>query len=322
MKFIPSDQPKVSKAWRSIGRRTSAVTGSPRGASTPAHAIWNFAYSIGAAEVEIALRSVGLDPGVSATGLHADTNNRSAATWDVLERSAATSNRVQQPDGRVRLTAVLGRELAEAVMPVSRQAVAPVAESLARTLAARVTGPPSHVPSLPTNLSGDARSRGRDSTRRGERKVPAASRRATRTLIPPACRRCGVELDKASNADYCPGCFRERRHEQTQMLKAVGPVALARFRESGDPARRAATRAKIGTKIAIRNRERAAWDRDHDRPDPEVFRTEILPTLAEMPTSRIAAATGLSRNFVATIKSGKHVPHPLHWTKLRDLAAI
>ena len=94
MRFVPSDQPKVPVAWRSVGKRSSALTGSPRGASTPAHAIWNFAYSIGAAEVEISLRSVGLDPGISATGLHADTNNRSAATWDVLEAVRGSIDRL------------------------------------------------------------------------------------------------------------------------------------------------------------------------------------------------------------------------------------
>jgi hypothetical protein len=50
-----------------------------------------------------------------------------------------------------------------------------------------------------------------------------------------------------------------------------------------------------------------------------VFRTEILPKLKGVPASEIAAATGLSRNFAATIRSGKHVPHPRHWNVLRAL---
>jgi hypothetical protein len=50
-----------------------------------------------------------------------------------------------------------------------------------------------------------------------------------------------------------------------------------------------------------------------------VFRTEILPRLKEVQSSQIAAATGLSRNFAATIKSGRHQPHPRHWSVLREL---
>lgn len=103
------------------------------------------------------------------------------------------------------------------------------------------------------------------------------------------------------------------------MLKTAGPAALERFRESGDPARLAEARARIGRKVAETNRERAAWDREHTHQDPNLFMTEILPGLAEVTTSEIAAATGLSRNFAATIKSGKHIPHPRHWSVLRNL---
>jgi hypothetical protein len=51
-----------------------------------------------------------------------------------------------------------------------------------------------------------------------------------------------------------------------------------------------------------------------------VFRTEVLPKLVGVSTSKIALGTGLSRNFAATIKSGKHVPHPRHWAALRQLS--
>ena len=54
-------------------------------------------------------------------------------------------------------------------------------------------------------------------------------------------------------------------------------------------------------------------------PDPERFRTEILPLLGRVSTREIAAATGLSRNFAATIKSAKHVPHAMHWDLLRGV---
>jgi hypothetical protein len=123
VRFTAADEPKVPAAWRTVGRRASALTGSPRGASTPAQAAWNFAYSCAAGEVGIALRSVGLDPGISPTGLHADTPRRDSASYDVLESVRGQIDRlvitmisgrrfqrrsfVQLPDGRVRLTAPL-----------------------------------------------------------------------------------------------------------------------------------------------------------------------------------------------------------------------
>src|SRR5206468_2391810 len=154
-------------------------------------------YAIAAAEVEVGLRSVGLDPGISPTRLHADTANRSGATWDVLEairgdvdcaliamilkRRFRRRDFAQLPDGRVRLTAPLARELAEVILPLTRAAVAPCCEGLARTLADSLAGPPSHVGSLPSNLTGDSRSKGRDGIRKGARKTsntPVRSARA------------------------------------------------------------------------------------------------------------------------------------------------
>ena len=53
-------------------------------------------------------------------------------------------------------------------------------------------------------------------------------------------------------------------------------------------------------------------------PEP---RLEIHPRLAGVSASQIAEATGLSRNYAATIRSGKHVPHQRHWGRLRELGA-
>ena len=203
-------------------------------------------------------------------------------------------------------------------MPMVRGAVAPVAEGVVRTLAAQVTGPPSQVPNIPTNLSGDSRSRGRDGIRRGERNVSDASRRAKQALLPPACRSCGVELGPAGRRSLSSECHAEDRRAHGETLKKAGPAALQRFRESGDSAKRKAARVKISMATATRNRERAAWDREHRIRDPEVFNNEILPMLARVPTSDIVAATGLSRNYAATIKAGKHIPHARHWDALRE----
>jgi hypothetical protein len=335
VQFLAADQARVPAFWRTVGRRSSAVTGSPRGASTPAHALWNFAYSCAAGEVGIALRSVGLDPGISPTGLHADTANRTGATWDTVEAIRGDVDRlilamiqgrrfrrrdfVEQVDGRVRLIAPIARELAEAVVPVARQSVGPIAEELARTLARNAIGPRSHVPTLPTNLSGEARSRGRAGIRTGTRKHADTSERVARALIPPACRLCGLVLDSPGRT-YCNECLPMVRQDQGEQVSIVARAKLAKLRAVGvDPSQTPEVKRKVGRANAQRMREVRAWDREHERPDPEVFVREILPHLQGIPLRKLAAATGLSVQHCGMIRRGVRMPHPKHWQALRDL---
>ena len=337
VRFISADDPRVPASWRTVGRRASAVTGRPAGASTAAHALWNFAYSCAAGEVGVALRSVGLDPGISPTGLHADTACRASATYDVLEAIRGDIDRlvlttilgrrfhrrdfVAQPDGRVRLTAPLAREVAEAALPVAREAVAPIAERLARTLAAGVGGT-SRVPHLATNLTGDGRSRGRDGIRRGSRKVPDVSVRMARNLLPAACRRCGVVFEDpaARHRQLCDDCLVEAQAEGVATMVASGPAAVARLRASGDdPAKRPESRRKVGEANTRRTVERKAWDADHKGTDPELFRQEILPAIQGLSLNRLAKATGLSKQYMGKVRRGIFVPHERHWEALAKL---
>lgn len=338
VRFTAADEPKVPAAWLSVDRRSSAVTGSPRGASTPAHAVWNFAYSCAAGEVGIALRSVGLDPGISPTGLHADTPRRDSASYDVLESVRGDVDRlvlamisgrrfrrrdfVQQPDGRVRLTAPLARELAEAVLPLSREAVAPIAEGLARMLADSAGGPKTHIPRLPTPLTGDARSRGRDGIRGGARKRPDTSRRVARALLRPACRRCGIVMDDRGR-QLCDACLEEWRSEATSRFSARGRETLVRMKVEGrDPAR---TPQAIGKMRQSKERTLAAdqkWNAIYrERPDRDAFLRDVLPLILDVPVSALSAATGLSKSHCAKIRCGQKVPHPRHWQVIADLAA-
>ncbi len=336
VRFIPADEAKVPAAWRNIGRRASAVTGAPRGASTAAQSVWNFAYSCAAAEVEIGLRCVALDPGISPTGLHADTPNRSSATYDALEAIRGDIDRlvlamiagrrfrrrdfVQQPDGRVRLTAPLAREVAEAVMPVAREAVAPIAEELARTLAGSATGAPSQLPKLPTNLTGDARSRGRNAVRKAARKQPDASKRVTRALIPPACKACGEILPSPSKRrTYCETCAADV--DPIATFSAAGVASLARLRAEGrDPSASGAARAKVGETNAKHRLARAEWEKANPGAyDPVTFSREILPRLQGVPLSRLVAASGLSLYYCSKVRRGLVVPHAMHWAAFTHL---
>jgi len=64
---------------------------------------------------------------------------------------------------------------------------------------------------------------------------------------------------------------------------------------------------KLGRAIGARNRQASAWDKEHDeRPDPEVFRSEILPGLKGVSLSRIIGATGLSKRHSSRIRNGSY----------------
>jgi len=339
MQFIPSDQAKVPASWRTVGRRSSAISGAPRAASTPSHAVWNFAYACAAGEVGIALRSTGLDPGISPTGLHADTPSRSSAAYDVLEAIRGDVDRliltmiqgrrfrrrefVSQTDGRVRLTAPLARELAEAVQPVARQSVAPIAEHLARTLAVNVGGPRSQMSKLSTNLSGDARSKGRDGVRKGSRKVPDSSGRISRTLLPPACRRCGSVLEDAADRrrQLCDECLRAHKSDALAVASSREASRLADLRAEGmDPAHGGEAKRKRSESNRARMREAKQFERENGPlPDPEVFVRDILPGLQSVPVRKMAEATGLTRAYWGMVRRGLYVPHPRHWGALRRL---
>jgi hypothetical protein len=120
---------------------------------------------------------------------------------------------------------------------------------------------------------------------------------------------------------YCDECLPERRQEVLPSFSSSGPEALARMRSDGeDPISRPEAKKRLGQANARRREETAAWDAEHDRPDPEIFRREILPGLAEVPLGAMMRATGLSKRYVWLIRRGGYVPHPRHWSALRTLA--
>jgi hypothetical protein len=63
----------------------------------------------------------------------------------------------------------------------------------------------------------------------------------------------------------------------------------------------------------------AMWDQANPRPDPEIFRRDILPGLQHCSPQKMAEATGLSRPYCALIRQGTYVPHPRHWQALRQM---
>ena len=119
---------------------------------------------------------MGLDPGLGV--LHADLRARDSLAVDVMEavrpevdawflglverRVLRRNDFVERRDGSVRILAPLSHELAETVS-LWRNLLGPIVEGVARALAA---DPESRVGHLPTLLTGDRRSAGRQKQRR------------------------------------------------------------------------------------------------------------------------------------------------------------
>lgn len=72
------------------------------------------------------------------------------------------------------------------------------------------------------------------------------------------------------------------------------------------PAMRSAAAYSVHVAVPIRTRQR-------------LFRREILPGLLGLPAKTLMDATGLSRRYCLLIRSGRRVPHPKHWDKLREI---
>jgi CRISPR-associated protein Cas1 len=72
---------RVPEHWLVMGPRRS---GHARGAITPGQAVRNFVGGLTAAEITVACRSIGLDPGLGC-GLHDDLRGRNSLVWEVME---------------------------------------------------------------------------------------------------------------------------------------------------------------------------------------------------------------------------------------------
>jgi CRISPR-associated endonuclease Cas1 len=79
-----ADLKNIPAHWRLVGSRQSPLTGGPRLAVTPVHAILNYCFALLHAETRLAISALGLDPGLGL-GLHTDTADRDSLAFDVLE---------------------------------------------------------------------------------------------------------------------------------------------------------------------------------------------------------------------------------------------
>lgn len=319
IRFGRADIRRLPEAWSEFQQRSSPLTSGPRSSSHPINTLLNYAFALLEVETTIACQTLGLDPGIGI--IHADLVSRDSLSLDVMEavrsdveawvldliapRTFNVKDFVETPQGVCRLLPPMTHVLS-ATLPMWRRAVAPVTEEVAGMLA-RHAG--IRVP--PTLLTQQRRREGRDAFRRQQRSTPRPVRLAR------ACEKCGSLLG-SQRGRLCKPCFLDWRREHEAGLVKAGPAALARLRAAGDdPAHRPEVKRKIGERIGRRNAERAAWERlNGPRRSAEHFSMYVLPRIVSARTSDLARQTGLSVNYCATIKAGKHVPHEMHWESL------
>lgn len=340
---------RVPDHWQRFGMRTSPLTSSPRLASNPINAILNYLYALLEAECRFALLAVGLDPGIGV--MHADQRNRDSLACDVMEAVRPTVDHFaldfiasrhfgpgdffETRQGGCRLMPSVTRPLAD-TSPMWAEAVAPIVESIARTLHrdAELSG------SRTTPLTQANRSAGRDRIRKkAERKhtlrepmnlssgelaadASSAPTRMRQSILQTACLECGTILDNRSRK-YCDTCLEAASHTQrTQVFGLAGSQALAKLRASGiDPAHGGNAATARGESNSARQKANLKWMESHDQEtDPEQFAREILPGLQSVTLQKMANATGLTKGYCSFIRRGIHTPHPRHWEALKELA--
>jgi CRISPR-associated endonuclease Cas1 len=162
-----SDLQKIPEHWRFVGGRQSPLTGGPRLAVTPAHAILNYCFALAEAETRLAISALGMDAGLGL-GLHTDTANRDSLVFDVLEpirpqvetwlldwiakEPLRRADFFETSTGNCRLMSQMCTHLG-GTAPAWGKLIAPWAEYVARTLWAGATSGRTRNSVLPTRLT-------------------------------------------------------------------------------------------------------------------------------------------------------------------------
>lgn len=307
-----ADFRRIPDHWCTVGTRRSPLSGGPRLAVTPVHAILNYCFALLEAESRLALSALGLDPGLGF-GLHTDAPNRDSLAFDVLEPVRPqveswlldwiTREPLRRADffetatGNCRLMSHLCAKLSQTA-PTWGKLVAPWAEYVARMLWTR-TSKPRISRSLPTPLTQQHRreAKGRPSFATVE--APQPDR---------LCRGCGRKIRRDKR--YCSECAVTTTRENFD----VGRKAAQR---SDSLAKRAATQRMH--KQAIQN-----W-KASDLPSwltRDVYVKRVQPALAHVAKSAIRSTLRVSEPYSSAIHAGQRVPHPRHWQALAQLVGL
>lgn len=306
-----ADVRRIPDHWRTVGSRQSPLSGRPRLAVTPVHAILNYCFALLESESRLAISALGLDP-ILGIGLHTDTPNRDSLALDVLEPVRPhveawlfdwiTREPLRRADfyetatGNCRLMSHLCAKLSETA-PVWGKFVAPWAEYVARTLWTR-TSQAKVRRSLPTPLT--------QQHRREAKGGPSFP-----TILAPKPDR------------LCRGCGRKLRWRDK---KFCGKCAATETRNNFDAGRKVAQSAESLAKRSATQREHKQaitnWN-PADLPSwltRDAYVNQVQPALARVTKAQIRAAIGVSEPYSIYIQTGRRIPHPRHWQRLAALA--
>lgn len=305
-----ADLRRIPGHWRTVGNRQSPLSGGPRLAVTPVHAILNYAFALLEAETRLSICALGLDPALGL-GLHTDTPNRDSLVFDVLEpvrpqveswvlnwitcEPLRKNDFFETPNGNCRLKSALCTKLSETA-PTWGRLVAPWAEYIAHSLWAGRSG-----------SAGPA-------TRLTQRHKREAKGRAPLPPTLPAPRR----------ENLCRGCGKAIRDGRTHCAQCAVPNATERLIDAARVGRMAAHTSDARAKQATTQRRNAtlqhawnpacqpAWLTD------KFYSEKIQPRLAHSSVSAIARHISVSRAYASQIRQG-HRPHRRQWLALAGL---
>jgi CRISPR-associated endonuclease Cas1 len=317
-RFLPvmwpkADRKKIPDHWRFAGSRQSPLTGGPRLAVTPVHAVLNYCFALLQSETRLCLSALGLDPGLGI-GLHTDTANRDSLALDVLEpirpevetwllnwissEPLRRSDFFETATGNCRLMSGLCKKLSD-TCSVWRKLVAPWAEYVAQAL--WTASKRKHHSDLirPTHLT---------QQRRTEAKGGVWEPR--------------IRLPKSEH--LCPGCGKTIRDESRQCARCAVGNATQKMLDAARIGRLTAYAPEAQKKKAVKARANAlaqhSW-RESDQPawlTDSYYSEKVQPMLAAMSASAIARQISVSRWYAARIREG-YRPHPRHWKALARL---
>jgi CRISPR-associated endonuclease Cas1 len=307
-----ADLQKIPEHWKFVGSRKSPLSGGPRLAVTPAHAILNYCFALLEAETRLALSISGLDPGLGV-GLHTDTANRDSLAFDVLEpvrpqiemwlldwvarEPLRRADFFETTTGNCRLMSQMCTKLSETAS-IWGKLVAPWAEYVARTLwVSCSTTKASEV--MPTRITQQHR-------RVAKGRPPLAA--VGYPKVDRICRYCGRQIQRAKK--YCSQC------------------AATATLENFDAGRNAAQGQDSLEKRSVTQRQHKQaikrWN-PSDLParlTRDLYITQIQPALINVVKTRIRLALGVSEPYSSNIQAGKRIPHPRHWLALAELAGL
>jgi hypothetical protein len=311
-----ADLPKIPQRFRFVGSRQSPLSGGPRLAVTPAHAILNYCFALAEAETRLAISALGMDAGLGL-GLHTDTANRHSLVFDVLEpirpqvetwlldwiakEPLRRADFFETSTGNCRLMSQMCTHLG-GTAPTWGKLIAPWAEYVARALWTGTKLGRARRSALPTRLTQQRRTEAKGKTWTIGAEPPKAEH---------FCRGCGKKI--ANGRSNCADCAVDGATERLASVAKLGRVA----------AQTPEARAKH---VASRKRNaqaQSAWD-ESSQPawlTSELFSQKIQPRLLDVATSIIRSSLGVSRWYASRIRQG-YRPHRRHWQILARLVGV